>query len=104
LLKHYTGVNLRRRSDDPMSDVSAEVALQLLDALGQPPIRRDDDIDRLEFSKKRFQPRQMVEEPAAERVVHADRMKNAIDIQEQQITGITRAAKGIMGPRRFGHG
>jgi hypothetical protein len=87
-----------------MLDVSAEIPLQLFDAFGSSPIRRDDDIDRLELSKKLFQPRQMAEEPAAERVVHADRMKNTIDIQEQQIAGITRAAKGIMGQRRFCHG
>jgi hypothetical protein len=31
-------------------------------------------------------------------------MKNTIDIPEQQIAGITRAANGIMGRRRFCHG
>jgi hypothetical protein len=97
-------VNLRRRSDDPMLDVSAEIPLQLFDALGSPPIRRDDDVDRIELSKKRFQPWQMAEEPAAERVLPADRMKHTINIQEQQIAGIARVAKGIMGQRRFCRG
>ncbi len=75
------GINLWRRSDDPMPDVSTEIALQLLDALGQSPILRDDDVDRIELSKKLFEPRQMAEEPAAERVVRADRMKNTIYMQ-----------------------
>lgn len=98
------GINLRRRSDDPVPNVIAEIPLQLLDAFGSSPIRRDDDVDRIELSKKLLELRQMAEEPAAERVVHADRMQNTIDIQEQQIAGITRAPKGIMGQRRFCHG
>jgi hypothetical protein len=98
------GVDLRRRADDPVPSVIAEIPLQLLDAFGSSPIRRDDDIDRIELSKKSLEPRQVTEEPAAERVVHADRMKNTIDIPEQQIAGITRAANGIMGRRRFCHG
>jgi hypothetical protein len=104
VVDHYMGGNLRRRSDDPMLDVGTEIPLQLLDAFGSPPIRRDDDVDRLELSKKLFQPRQMAEEPAAERVVPADRMKHTINIQEQQIAGIARVAKGIMGQRRFCRG
>lgn len=98
------GINLRRRSDDPVPNVSTEIALKLFDALGKSPIRRDDNIDRIEFSKKRFQPRQMAEKPAAERVVHADKMKNTIDIQEQQVAGITGEAGGIVGQRHFCHG
>jgi hypothetical protein len=46
----------------------------------------------------------MAEEPAAERVVHADRMKNTIDIQEQEIAGIARVVGATMGQRRFCHG
>ena len=104
VVDHYTGVNLRRRPNDSMLDFGTEIPLQLLDAFGSPPIRRDDDVERLELSKELFQPRQMAEEPATERVVHADRMQNTIDIQEQQIVGITTAANGIMGQRRFRHG
>ena len=63
------GIDLRRRSDDSMPDVSAEIPLQLLDAFGSPPIRRDDDVDRLELSQEFLQKRQMAEELAAERVI-----------------------------------
>jgi hypothetical protein len=65
----HVGIDLRRRSDDPVPDVGAEIPLQLLDALGAPPIRRDDDVDRLELSQEFLQKRQMAEELAAERVI-----------------------------------
>jgi hypothetical protein len=46
LLDVHIRVELRRGPDDPVPDVFAEMPLQLLDALGQSPIRGDDDLDR----------------------------------------------------------
>jgi len=45
VLNDRVGSDLRRGTDDPVPNVLAEIMLQLLDALGQSPIRGDDNIN-----------------------------------------------------------